>query len=49
MKRKQIYRIYDTEGNKVSETSCKSEIRWYLKNKPDYQHIKTGSFVISRI
>lgn len=48
MKRKQIYRIYDTEGNKVSETSCKSEIRWYRTNKSNYQFIKTGSFVISK-
>lgn len=49
MKRKQIYRIYDNEGNKVSETACKSEIAWYRKNKRNYSFIKTGSFVISKI
>ena len=46
MKRKQIYRIYDLQGNNVGETSCKDEIKYYRAK--GFKIIATGSYITYR-
>ena len=41
--RKQIYRVYDSEGNKVAETECKQTLNYYKKQ--GLKLVGSGSFV----